>query len=87
MAGTGMNETQAVQIQWLKRDSANDPVALSVSERAQEPSQQARDRLAQVRTLRAKQGSEKNMRAKSRPRHFAISTFHWVQGSPLPKEA
>ena len=25
------------------------------------------------------------MRAKGRPRHFAISS-HWVQGSPLPKE-
>jgi hypothetical protein len=25
--------------------------------------------------------------AKWRPRHFAISTFHWVQGSPLPREA
>ena len=28
----------------------------------------------------------RNLRAKWRPRHFAIS-FHWVQGSPLPKEA
>jgi hypothetical protein len=29
---------------------------------------------------------EKNLRAKWRPRHFAIS-YHWVQGSPLPREA
>ena len=27
-----------------------------------------------------------NLRAKWRPRHFVISTFHRVQGSPLPKE-
>src|SRR5260370_37586970 len=30
---------------------------------------------------------KKNLRAKWRSRHFAISTFHRVQGSPLPKEA
>jgi hypothetical protein len=30
---------------------------------------------------------EKNLRAKWRPRPFAISTFHWVQGSPLPPAA
>jgi hypothetical protein len=30
--------------------------------------------------------NEKNLRAKGRPRHFAIS-YHWVQGSPLPREA
>jgi hypothetical protein len=30
--------------------------------------------------------TKKNLRAKGRPRHFAISS-HWVQGSPLPKEA
>src|ERR1700723_274279 len=30
--------------------------------------------------------SPENLRAKRRPRHFAIS-YYWVQGSPLPKEA
>jgi hypothetical protein len=29
---------------------------------------------------------KKNLRAKGRLRHFAIS-FHWVQGSPLPPAA
>ncbi len=29
---------------------------------------------------------KKNLRAKGRPRHFAIITFHRVQGSALPKE-
>src|SRR5580704_15777208 len=43
---------------------ANDPVALSVSERARQPARQARNRRVRVRTLRSKQGSEKNMRAK-----------------------
>ena len=30
---------------------------------------------------------KKNLRAKGRARHFAIITFHRVQGSALPKEA
>jgi hypothetical protein len=29
---------------------------------------------------------KKNVRAKGCPQHFAIS-YHWVQGSPLPREA
>src|ERR1700722_3324101 len=36
-------------------------------------------------TRRANPTSQTNLRAKRRPRHFAISS-HWVQGSPLPKE-
>src|SRR3984957_20532948 len=39
----------------------------------------------QERSVRSFFPSPPNLRAKCRPRHFAISC-HWVQGSPLPKE-
>jgi hypothetical protein len=47
----------------------------------------ARDDTRTLGMTQEKGDTKKNLGAKWRPRRFAILTFHWVQGSPLPKEA